>query len=101
MLISTFTDGGPYYLPSHDKHQVSGIRDFLFNVRQFMEERVDYIGIFDDNHNCKGIWCRDWDVEYGEGECYDEMYVSNERYLLERDPSKYGFAYALRHLKAN
>ena len=41
------------------------------------------------------------DLDYGEGECYDQMYASNERYVLERDPNTYSFAYALRHLNAN
>ena len=39
------------------------------------------------------------DVEYGEGECYDEMYVVNQYYVLERDPDVLRFKYALNNLK--
>lgn len=99
MHISTFKDEGPYLAASTAVLGVRNLADLLLNVREAMEESVDYIGVFDEDGKCKGIWSRDCDVEYGEGECYDVMYVVNQSYVLERDPNAFDFRYALKRLK--
>lgn len=97
MHISTYKDEGPYYAASRGVLGVRDLTDLILNVRQAMEEAVDYIGVFDEDGKCKGIWSREGDSEYGEGECYDVMYVVNHCYVLEREHN-FSFLYALKRL---
>lgn len=99
MHISTYKDEGPYYSASTAVLGVRNIADMLLNVREAMEESADYIGVFDEDGKCKGIWCRETDVEYGEGECYDVLYVVNQYYTLERDPNAFDYQRGLKHLR--
>lgn len=101
MIISTYKDQGPYYAPARWSAEVSGTPEFIYQIRTAMEEGADYVGVFDDAGACKGIWCREADVEYGEGECYDVMYVVNQYYVLERPNKSYSFGYALKRLAVN
>ena len=97
MIISTYKDEGPYYAPTRWSAEVSSTPDFIYQIRAAMEESADYVGVFDDAGVCKGIWCREADVEYGEGECYDVMYDVNQHYVLERDHN-FSFLNALKRL---
>ena len=99
MHVSTYKDEGPYYAASRTVLRVRDLTDLIFNVREAMEEAVDYIGVFDENGECKGVWSREGDVEYGEGECYDVMYVVNQHYVLERDSNTFNFRHAIKRLK--
>ena len=98
MIISTYKDECPFYAPTRWSTGVSGTPDFIHTIREAMEESVDYVGVFDDEGVCKGIWCREADVDYGEGECYDVMFVVNQYYVLERPSQSYDFQYALKKL---
>lgn len=99
MHVSTYRDEGPYYSASHAVLGVHNLQDLILSVREAMEESVDYIGVFDQDGKCRGVWSREGDVEYGEGECYDVMYVVNQHYALERDPNAFDFRNAVKHLK--
>lgn len=99
MHVSTYKYQGPYYTPSRAVLGVRNLADLIFNVREAMEEGVDYIGVFDQDGKCKGVWSLEGDVEYGEGECYDVMYVVNHYYSLERDPNAFDYRNALKYLK--
>ena len=98
MYVSTYEDRGPYFSPGREIHEVHDIKDFISWVRDSMEEKVHYIGVFDDEGTCKGIWNLEVDVEYGTGECYDELFVVGCAYDLLRDPQSWSFKYALSHL---
>ena len=98
MIISTYKDECPFYAPTRWLRTVSGTPEFVHTIRLAMEESVDYVGVFDDEGTCKGIWCREADVDYGEGECYDVMFVVNQYYVLERPSKSYDFRYALKKL---
>jgi hypothetical protein len=98
MIISTYKNEGPYYAPTRWSREVSGTPEFLRTIREAMEEDADYVGVFDDEGACKGIWQREAEGEYGEGECYDVMYVVNQCYVLERPDNSWSFNYALKRL---
>ena len=98
MIISTYKDDCPFFAPTRWSRTVSGTPEFVHTIREAMEEDVDYVGVFDDEGACKGIWCREAEAEYGEGECYDVMYVVNQCYVLERPNNSYSFSYALKRL---
>ncbi len=98
MIISTYKDECPFYAPTRWLRTVSGTPEFVHTIRLAMEESVDYVGVFDDEGTCKGIWCRETDVDYGEAECYDVMFVVNQYYVLERPSKSYDFRYALKKL---
>ena len=98
MIISTYKNEGPYYAPTRWSREVSGTPEFLRTIREAMEEDADYVGVFDDEGACKGIWQREAEGEYGEGECYDVMYVVNQCYVLERPSRSWSFNYALKRL---
>ena len=98
MIISTYKDECPFFAPTRWAREVFGTPEFVRTIREAMEEDVDYVGVFDDEGACKGIWCREAEGEYGEGECYDVMYVVNQTYVLERPSQSYAFQYALEHL---
>ena len=98
MHVSTFEDCGPYYSPLKEIHEVHDLKSLIFWVRESMEQKLQYIGVFDDGGTCKGIWKLEVDAEYGEGECYDELYVVGCDYDLVRDPESWSFQYALRYL---
>ena len=99
MHVSTYKDEGPFYAASRDVVEVRDLTDLIFNVREAMEDAVDYIGVFGEDGKCKGVWSREGDVEYGEGECYDVMYVVNQHYVLERDSNTFSFRHAIKRLK--
>ena len=99
MHISTYTDQGPYFAPARAVLGVRNLTDFLLNVRGAMEDDADFIAVFGEDGKCKGVWGREVDVEYGEGECYDELYAVNQYYTLERDPKSWRFKYALDNLR--
>ena len=80
MHISTYTDQGPYFAPARAVLGAQNLTEFLLNVRGAMEDNADYIAVFGEDGECKGVWGREADVEYGEGECYDEMYEVNQYY---------------------
>ena len=98
MIISTYKDECPFYAPTRWSKEVSGTPEFIHTIREAMEENADYVGVFDNAGTCKGIWCREAEAEYGEGECYDVMYVVNQCYVLERPNNSYSFGYALKRL---
>lgn len=98
MIISTYKDECPFYAPTRWLRTVFGTPEFVHTIRLAMEESVDYVGVFDDEGACKGIWCREADVDYGEGECYDVMFVVNQYYVLQRPSQSYDFQYALKKL---
>ena len=98
MYVSTFEDRGPYYSPHKEINEVQDLKSLIFWVRESMEQKLHYIGVFDDEGTCKGIWDLEVDVEYGEGECYDQLYVVGCGYDLLRDPESWSFTYALSHL---
>lgn len=99
MLIITYTDNGPYYPVSRERFHVHTCKDLMHRVRVEMEEFVHYIGVFEENTGkCRGIWWLDYDVEYGEGECYDQQYAVGHSYVLERDSSRYDYRSALEKL---
>ena len=100
MFICTYTDDG-WHVPSREVLPVSSLTNLICTVRNAMEDgqRHDYIGVFDDGGNCKGFWRFDADVEYGEGECYDQAFLVNQHYVLERPSAAWDFQYALKRLK--
>ena len=99
MHVSTYTDQGPYYAASRAVLGVRDLTDLIFNVREAMENSAEYIGVFGEDGKCKGVWSRETDVEYGEGEDYDQLYVVDQYYDLLRDPSAWDFRNALKYLK--
>lgn len=95
MYVSTYEDYGPYYGPLKDIHEVHDLKSLIFWVRESMEQKRQYIGVFDGEGTCKGIWQLEVDAEYGEGECYDELYVVGYAYDLLRDSESWYFKNAL------
>ena len=99
MHVSTYKDEGPYQAASHAVLGVHSLAELMLRVRDAMEESADYIGLFSEDGKCLGVWCREVDVEYGEGECYDELYATNQHYDLLRDSSAWDFRNAVKYLK--
>jgi len=54
--IRTFTKNGRHFPPTQGVYQVAYLRDALFHARQCMEDNEQWIGLFDSEGQCKGIW---------------------------------------------
>jgi hypothetical protein len=65
ITIRTFQDNGPYFAPTKGSYQVARLRDFVFHVRQAMEDREDLIAVWDDDQ-CIGGWHANNDVDMDE-----------------------------------
>ena len=52
--VRSFNNNGPYFPVTRDIYQAASLKDFIFHVRQCMEDNEYMIGLFDDNGQCKG-----------------------------------------------
>ena len=60
--VRSFNNNGPYFPATRDIYQAASLKDFIFHVRQCMEDNEYQIGLFDDNGQCKGMWVDETDV---------------------------------------
>lgn len=65
--IRTFTDNGPYFDATKGEYQAWCLRDFIFHIRQAMEDKEDIIAIYKGDE-CVGGWCAANDADIEEGE---------------------------------
>lgn len=78
--IRTYKYWGPYYAPEKQIIAVGTISNFLYAVRNAMEDKMDTIAVFQDNQ-CTGIWELEYDVDSdGEG----GLCATGEAYVLQR-----------------
>ena len=84
ITIRTFQDNGPYFAPTKGSYQVARLRDFVFHIRQAMEDREDLIAIYKEGQ-CVGMWRRD--IE-GHVDSAGDSIVDHEGYELLRPNTK-------------
>ena len=82
--IRTFTDNGPYFDATKGEYQAWCLRDFIFHIRQAMEDKEDIIAIYKEGQ-CKGMWRRN--VE-GHVDSAGDGIVDHESYELLRPNTK-------------
>lgn len=79
--VRSYKDWGPYFSAEKGNYQCSCLRDVVFHARLAMEEGADYIGLFDADGSCKGIWQNDAEPEPdGEG----GLLMPRASYVLRR-----------------
>jgi len=82
--VRSFNNNGPYFPATRDVYQAASLKDFIFHVRQCMEDNEYMIGLFDDNGQCKGIW-EDCAEAMSDGE--GGMVLEKPSYVLHRPGS--------------
>jgi len=68
ITIRTYSDNGPYWPSTVMKYQAACLKDVIFHTRLAMEENEQYIGAFNEDGTCYGLWEEDGEPEPdGEG----------------------------------
>lgn len=79
--IATYKSNGPYFPPTRGCYQAASLKDVLFHTRLAMEDGEQYIGAFDNEGKCYGLWEEDSEPESdGEG----GWFMVGGNYLLRR-----------------
>lgn len=83
--IRAYQDNGPYFPPTKGCYQAATLQQFLFHIRQAMEDREDVIAIYAPDGSCKGLW--NHEIE-GHHDSAGDAIVDHEGYELLRPSTK-------------
>ena len=83
--IRTYQDNGPYFSATRGSYQAASLQQFVFHIRQAMEDREHVIGIYGPDGACKGIWQRELE---GHVDSAGDAIVDHEGYELLRPSTK-------------